>query len=265
MKLIKTGLALSVVLLSFAGHTQTHATAASPVDCNGTTHDLFAELDAGKIIVIGWTMPCATCAAPLLQVHNSVLNFAVSNPGVVEYWVNDDYANTSCSSVEGWCSTNGITNATFFSTSEIPMSHYGTDGMPKVVVLGCTDHKVYYNVNNSPTGMGVTAAINTALADIAASCVTGNEELEASTFDLACYPNPANTELTVSFNSKAGEQASLEVLDVNGASLKQFALENSNKVTTSVHVDVNELVNGFYFLKMTSRESTEIIKFQIIH
>lgn len=259
------GLALSVVLFSFAGHTQTHATAASPVDCNGTTHDLFAELDAGKIIVVGWTMPCATCAAPLLQVHNSVLNFVVSNPGVVEYWVNDDYANTSCSSVEGWCNANGITNAIFFSTSELPMSHYGTDGMPKVVVLGCTDHKVYYNVNNSPTGMGVTDAINQALSDLAASCVTGEEELETSTFDLTCYPNPASSELTVSFNAVDGEQTSLEVLDVNGSVLKQMVLEQANETMTSVQLDVNELMNGFYFLKMTRGESTELVKFQIIH
>jgi hypothetical protein len=265
MKTIKKSLLILALLVSGNSLAQTNATAASPVDCNGVTHDLFAEMDAGKIIVIGWTMPCATCASPLLDVHNAVLNFAISDPGVVEYWLTDDFANTDCNSIQGWCSTNGITNATIFSSAELSMFDYGTTGMPKVVVVGCTDHKVYYNRNDSPTGAGVTDAVNQALSDIAASCQLGNDELNKSKFDLSCYPNPANSQIIVSFNMATAENVSLEVLDLNGAILKRMDVEKSKVLEGNVLVDVKDLKGGVYLLKIVSKDEAEVIKFQVIN
>ena len=265
MKTIKNSLLILALLVSGNSIAQTNATAASPVDCNGITHDLFADMDAGKIIVIGWTMPCATCASPLLDVHNAVLNFAISNPGVVEYWLTDDFGNTNCSSISGWAATSGISNAIYFSTSELSMFDYGTTGMPKVVVVGCADHKVYYNRNDSPTGSGVTDAVNQALSDIAASCLLGNDELNQTKFDLACYPNPANSEIAVSFSIPTAEKISLEIMDLNGAVLKQVNVEKSNALVGSVQVDIKDLKGGVYLLKIMSNDEAEVIKFQVIN
>ena len=245
---------------------QTNATDATVIDSEGTSHNLFTELDAGKIIVIGWTMPCLGCAAPLLAAHNAVLPFVISNPGEVEYWITDDYADITALDIEAWATNNGMTNDTYFSSTELDMGDYGQDGMPKVIVVGCTDHKVYYNKNNSPTESGVTAAINAALADIANSCPSvGLDEIEVSNFKLSCYPNPASSELNVSFTVEPTQNITLEIYGINGALLKNITLDKSNATTQEVQIDVNDLTDGIYVLKIIDGKNTEVEKFQIAH
>jgi len=231
-------ISMFILLMSGQLFAQTYATDVTITDCDGVSHNLFTELDAGKIIVVGWTMPCATCAPPLLGVHNSVLSFMFSNPGVVEYWVNDDYGNSGCATVEGWCNANGITNAIFFSSSELSMSDYGTDGMPKAVVLGCADHKVYYNQNNNPNEHGTTIAIEQALADLANGCADLGVE-EKSEFGLMCFPNPANSILNVSFSINPSHDSFIEIYNINGALLKLLPLSQFS--SNEFQIDVSEL------------------------
>jgi len=255
---------VSVMLLNNMSFGQTNATDVTVTDCEGTTYNLFTELDAGKIIVIGWTMPCASCATPLLSVHNSVLNFAVSNPGVVEYWLTDDFANTNCTTIVDWCTNAGITNAKFFSTADLDMFDYGGSGMPKVVVLGCTDHKVYYNVNNTPSGQGTTTAINAALADIANSCQpVGIDEITESNISVSCYPNPASSTLNVAVEMSDSQSFAVEVIGLNGVAFNKVEVENSNSVLNELQLDISALSTGMYFLKVTSNDVVAVQKFQV--
>ena len=236
---------------------QTNATNVTVTDCAGVSHNLFSELDAGKIIVIGWTMPCATCAGPLLGVHNSVLNYYFTNPGVVEYWLTDDFANTSCATVEGWSNANGITNAIYFSSSELNMYDYGSAGMPKVVVLGCADHKVFYNQNDTPNEHDATIAIDAALADIASGCTDLGLNEEASLFGLLCYPNPANSVLNVAFTSLPSINSLLEVYSINGTLLKSIPLLQLSS-SQEFQVNISEFVDGIYLLKINDGNKAEI-------
>jgi len=242
---------------------QTNATDFTVDDCSGISHNLFSELDAGKIIVIGWTMPCLSCASPLLSVHNAVLSFAVSNPGVVEYWLADDYNDSPCSTIEDWCTNNGITNVTVFSSNVIDMWDYGNTGMPKVVVVGCSDHKVYYNRNDNPSGSGVTNSINDALADIAGDCqVVSVSELEVSNFGLECFPNPAASILNVSFQNSTKEDVTIELYDFTGALLRVDVITGS---TGEVQYDISNLSIGSYLLKVLGSEKSETKRFNVSH
>jgi Secretion system C-terminal sorting domain len=264
MKTRNLGLLFTGIMLCFTSSAQT-ATDVSITDCHGVTHDLFNDLDAGKIIVIGWTMPCSACAVPLLDVHNAVLNYAISDPGVVEYWMNDDYANTACNTVEGWGTSNGISNAFFFSTATLNMLDYGSTGMPKVIVVGCANHHVYYNVNDFPTGAGVTVAVDQALADIAGSCLLEVDELVDSKFNLTCFPNPANDELNMTYVIESKETISLQLIDLNGSILKEAVVKNSNNDLNSYTMDVSDLSEGMYVLKMIGGENSEVIRIQVAH
>ena len=251
-------------VFSINSFAQGTATDFSVADCSGSTRSLFSELDAGKIIVLGWTMPCSSCAGPLLDVHNAVLNYAISHPGVVEYWVADDQANTACPTVVNWCNSNGITNvASHFSNSAIDMLDYESIGMPKVVVLGCTSHKVYYNKNGNPSGAEVTNAIEAALSDLAASCQLGAEELQTANFDLNCFPNPASSSMKVSFTHESSDDLVIEIYSLNGTLLKNIALEKSNNEKQEIEVNIDDLTSGFYLLKLVDGNSSEITKIQV--
>jgi hypothetical protein len=250
----------ALLFLSGISFAQQTATDVTLTDCEGSQHNLFAELDAGKIIVVGWTMPCATCAGPLLEAHNAVLNFAISNPGVVEFWLNDDYGNSNCQTVQSWATNNGMSNAVYFADAALEMMDYGSNGMPKVVVLGCSDHKVYYNHNNNPSGTDVTTAINDALADMAGGCQPLSlDEVHANKISVSCYPNPASGVLNISVASVTNKDVTIEVVGLNGAVYKTATLNTANEL----QLDIEHLSNGMYFLKVKDGDSVVLQKFHV--
>ncbi|OFZ65171.1 MAG: hypothetical protein A3D92_19350 [Bacteroidetes bacterium RIFCSPHIGHO2_02_FULL_44_7] len=241
---------------------QTTATNVTVTDCAGNDHTLFDELDAGKIIVIGWTMPCNSCAVPLKDVHDAALAFEATNPGVVEFWLVDDYANTQCPTIEAWASANAMTNAIFFSSAELDMLDYGSAGMPKVVIVGCTDHKIYYNKNNTPTGAHATAAIQNILDDLAIGCSANvSEESTELSALLECFPNPAENELTIRVNLNTPSELHYSIFSYSGQLVRTFM--TSELETT---ISVSDLDNGMYLLQVSDAKGrVETQKFQIQH
>ena len=115
-------------------------------DCSNVPHELFAELDAGKVIVL--------------------------------------VANTSCTSLNSWKNSTGLTNAVTFSDAAINMGDYGSAGMPKIVVLGGGGHTVFYNVNNTVNITDLQDGIDAALL------ATGIQEQSELASSLNVYPDP---------------------------------------------------------------------------
>lgn len=225
-------------------------------DCASVNHDLYTELNSGKVIVITWVMPCNSCIAGATAAQNAVNSFSTSNPGQVLHYVADDYANTTCAALGTWCTTNSINPNARFSNSSVNMTGYGTAGMPKVVVLGGTNHAIYYNVNNSSVNQGnITTAINTALA-----ATTGINEQINSPFSTKISPNPVNNEMKVTFHSN--NAVSIEIINIVGQVVRTFSAEgNGNEIT----IDTESLSNGSYFVKITNGKKSETVKFIIAH
>jgi hypothetical protein len=229
-------------------------------DCAAVNHDLYSELNSGKVIVISWVMPCSACIAGATAAQNAVNSFSASNPGQVLHYIADDYANTSCATLGSWCTTNSLNPNAKFSNAGVNMSGYGTAGMPKVVVLGGTSHTIYYNVNNASINQSnITAAINSALAS-----TTGIHETSVADLHAKIVPNPANNELNLSFNSPDNSKLSIEIMNVIGQNVKSvdtapLAGKNEIKINTEA------LSNGTYFLKISNGKSTETIRFIIAH
>lgn len=248
---------LIVLLIGFSAFGQTYAPQVITNDCQSTPKNLHDELNSGKIIVIGWAMPCSSCAAPLLDVHNAVLNFAISHPGKVEYWVADDFANTDCVTLRNWALANGISNATFFSTTDLDMYDFGAYGMPKAVVLGCLDHKIYYDVNFTPNGQGVTDAINQILSDQDNGCLLGIKDLPATEV-ISVYPNPAVNMLTVELaEENVNSFVKMEMIDSEG----RVCGVKMNQQSTSFSWDLSDIAPGAYAIKFHFTDHTFIRKF----
>jgi len=162
---MKAKLIILIILLASLGARSQSATNFTVNDCAGASHTLFNELDAGKVVILCWVMPCASCIGPSKTTYNVAQSYNITYPDRVKMYVCDDYANTSCSSLTSWCTSNGLINTTKFSNAAIKMSDYGSAGMPKIVVVGNYTHKVYYNANNSVNATLLNTAITTALED----------------------------------------------------------------------------------------------------
>src|SRR4051812_44992003 len=122
MKKILLLISVNVMALCSLGQTATNFNAN---DCNGNNHDLFSELNSGKIIVLFWVMPCGACIGPALTGYNTVQGYQSSNPNTVSFYLVDDVGDISCSTLTNWSNTNGMTSCARFSNSIIDMNDYG--------------------------------------------------------------------------------------------------------------------------------------------
>src|SRR4051812_39968068 len=99
----KALLAVSIFLLNgIMAYSQTTATDFTAADCSAVNHSLFTELNAGKVVVLVWVMPCGACVSDAKAGYDAAQSFAISNPGKVLYWMSDDAGNTACSSLSSW-------------------------------------------------------------------------------------------------------------------------------------------------------------------
>ncbi len=259
-KLLLTSLAFICALFSF-GQTASNFNCN---DCSAVNHDLFTELNSGKVIVIAWVMPCGACIGGGLAGYTTVQNYSVTNPGQVKFYLADDVANTTCASLTTWGNTNGMTNPDArFSDALVNMAGYGAAGMPKVIVVGGTSHTVYYNQNGaSVTASGIQTAINNALAAIAA----GVKENTNNTFASAnVYPNPSNSSSSISLNLQRESKIKIEVQNLLGQKVSEVFNGTLPQGENTLKINTSELSNGNYFVSFSDGNSSNQIKLIVSH
>ncbi|MBK9190710.1 MAG: hypothetical protein IPM77_03915 [Crocinitomicaceae bacterium] len=180
-------------------------------DCNAVNHDLFSELESGKVVVITWVMPCGTCIAPAATASAIVESYA--NPDIV-FYLSDDYADNTCLTLTNWASANAITTDAVFSNANVDMSDYGVAGMPKTVVIGGPDHTVFFNVNGTISQPDLEAAIDEALA-----ASVGIAQIKDYDFQLRAFPNPSSDFVQLHFTLQYAVTVQIEVINMLGETI----------------------------------------------
>jgi hypothetical protein len=165
-------------------------------------------------------------------------------------YVIDDFANTQCASINSWCNANGMPNTLRFSNSNIKMSDYGANGMPKIVVVGGADHKVYYNVNNYVNATDLENAINSAMPTLV---IKESENQKSSIF---VYPNPSDKTSEISFNLTKSIYVQLDLYDINGNLIKNIFAGQKEQGEHKIFLKSNNLSAGSYFIRFL--EGTKI-------
>jgi hypothetical protein len=245
MKSFITSIAL--ILAAVISNAQTTATDFTATDCKGNSHTLFTELDNGKTIVLVWVMPCPACASGAGACNTWVQNFAVSQPGKVQYYLVDDLGDDNCSALATWAAAAGIDTSkiTIFQNSgnTIKESNYGGSGMPHIVVMSGSDHKIYFNEKNG-SGAGVQNALNEA---------TG-VSITPVEIKFSIAPNPASNNLNITY-AKAIEK--IVVLSITGQVVKEQSFDKG-KINPSV--GLGSIVAGTYVVKITDIEGKTAVQ-----
>lgn len=248
---------LSLIAGSITVYAQSTATDFTVNDCNGVSHHLFAELDAGKVIVFAFVMPCSSCISPALTAYNSAMSYASSHPGRVLFYMADDYANTSCASLTSWASQYGMGSSTKFSHSSVNMLHYGEAAMPKIVVIGGSNHAVFNIQDNDVNGTQVSAAIDQALL------ATGFDQPDFLATAVKVFPLPAKDFLQIEFDLNSQAAIRFEVLNVLGSQVLNTRSGSYSSGKNLEKLDLRSLNNGIYFLNLISGNHSTQIKFII--
>lgn len=254
----KTILLIPLLFIFVSAHTQT-ATNFTCKDCTGTNYELFAELDAGKVIVIDWVMPCGPCAGPTLTTYNIVKSYQDTHPGKVVMYLCDDFADTPCPSLVGWANSIGVHDVVFFSDESIDMMDYGSIGMPKVVVIGGPEYKVFFNANNTLNHETLIAAIDEAIA----ATTVGVENLSGSNSGMRLFPNPAKGSFSVTFSAENNEPVVIEVLSSHGQPMIKQLVSDPSAGENMVRFN-EQLPSGIYLVKLKSNQGTRVEKL-VIH
>jgi hypothetical protein len=208
-------------------------------DCSGNTHHLFSELDSGKVIVLTWVMPCASCQSATSSAASLISGLGNAR---VKHYVADDYANTSCATLQTWLNSISVAPHAVFSSSSIKMSDYGTAGMPKTVILGGgTQHLVYLNANGNLLTRDFLTALNTALS------VNHVSDIVEKSFYL--YPNPASTKLNIILVENTNYSLPLVFMDMCGKVIKRDILAPS-KFSPIPQIDISDLQIGNYIVQI---------------
>jgi hypothetical protein len=251
-----------LTLFIFAASFAQTATDFTVNDCNGNSHNLFTELDAGKVVVFVWVMPCGSCTGPALTTYNVVQTYQSSNPNRVFYYMVDDYANTSCSSLNTWANSIGVPQSASslrFSNAAINMMDYVSTGMPKIVVVGGTSHTVFYNANNSVNSSALQAAINSALS---ATGVNGPNAISAS---FHVYPNPLKGSGEIKVSMAKTSDVSLSLYNLEGKLIQNLFAGKMYAGENTLALNAADYSEGMYLVKLTAKGRDSYLNVVVTH
>lgn len=255
-------LIINLVLWAILSSAQT-ATDFTADDCNGVTHNLFTELDAGRVIVITWVMPCGGCIGPASTSRDIVQSFQepFSNKINVYYYLVDDYGDIECSMFEAWANQNAIPASAYsfrFSDSNIDMMDYGSYGMPKTIVLGGgSNHTVFFEEDFTLDEQALSDAIETALAS------TGIDEINQSISKYKIFPNPASHSSEINFMLDKTSDIRLNIYNLQAKRIESLEYKNLSAGGNRILLNLEEYNSGRYLIELSDGKTSRFLNLAI--
>lgn len=250
-------LLLSLALLLGISHLQAQtAMPFSGNSCNGDPVNLFADLDAGKAVLLHFFMPnCGTCPPPAQRIQKMANKINAVFPGKVIGYAFPFENSSSCIVSSNWVATANVAALyTPMDSGEAQVAYYGGFGMPTVVLLGGMDHRVLFSTqsfSSSDTTImrdSILALLNTA---------NGIQDLHDEVNSFNVYPNPANDILTIEFKNQI-PSTQLCITNTLGQVILSSDINNANTAT----IDIAHLPAGIYFVQI--RAGTEVLRHKFI-
>jgi hypothetical protein len=260
-KSILTTIALMFVMT--ISKAQTTGMQFSGKDCNGNPVDLFADLDAGKIVILHFFMPsCGSCPPPAQKIQAMANNINKMHPGKVKGYAFPFQNSTTCSYAATWVSSNNLgTLYTAMDSGAAQVAHYGGFGMPTVVVLGGADHKVLFSTLSFSTS-DTTEMRNKILAQI--NGTSGIADLPSVVNAFSVFPNAASDNISINLDLKEASNLLIDVTDITGKQVAIISNEKLNGIITK-QFNTSELPSGNYFVRIQVNGNTASQKLIINH
>jgi hypothetical protein len=151
---------------------------------------------------------------------------------------------TACKDEEFGLSATGASSYLWTSN----LSSNLLQGSNVTTALPTTGNAIY-----TVTGTDANGCVNTATISLTINACTGLNNLSKSELNVSLYPNPTNGVLSIEFQ-QAGNN-SISISDVLGREVLNY-----NNVNSQTQVNMSELVNGVYYVKLTSDKKSMIKK-----
>jgi hypothetical protein len=253
---------LSFSLFVLTSNAQQAAMQFSGLDCNNNSVDLFADLNAGKAVVVFFYMPnCGSCPPPASKIQTMANNVMNTYPGMVKGYAYPFQNSTTCSYSSSWVTNNNLPFYAPMDSGAAQVAYYGGFGMPTVVLLGGTDHRVLFATQSFSTSD--TTIMRDSILNLLSP--SGINSLNNVANNISLFPSPANQEMNVSFQMTQPAEMKLEVVNMLGESVDVLFDEKSASGTIQIKVPTGIYSNGVYFIRLSSGNKTANYKFTVTH
>ena len=80
---------------------------------------------------------------------------------------------------------------------------------------------------------------------------------------LVAYPNPVKNNLTISYPLPLSGLTTLDIYNISGSKIKSIVSENVTTGKFKAEINIDELPNGFYIVKLTNRNNIKCVKISV--
>lgn len=255
-------LGLVLTVTSISSKAQTAAMGYNFIDCASNPQSIFADLDAGKALIIEYFMTsCSPCISAGATLEAMKADLMAQFPGMIKAYA-FGYSDTyTCPTINSWVTTNGITSIPADSGA-LQVAYYGGMGMPTIVILGGgTSHTVlgapYLSYTTSDTAIMATDIRNFLNG-------TGIKENNFIS-KINLFPNPSNEQVKLTFELKEISNVKIELFDISGRLVSTIS-EKKNQVGEIVAtINTSLYSEGSYLIKVNANGNVSQQKLNIVH
>lgn len=264
-KILSITLITSLMFLHNISSAQVAMQISGP-DCNNVSHDLFADLDAGKAVVVFFFMPaCGSCPPPALQIQAMANNIMVTYPGMVTAYAMPFNNTTTCATTASWVSSNGLGLYSPYDSGAVQVANYGGFGMPTAVLLGGTDHRVMFTTQSFSTADTLTMRDSILALFGATPLGIHDDHLPTGLSSLNIYPNPANQHCMIALELTESSDVYVDVTDITGRQIAVISDTKKQSGNLKLHYNTQALATGTYHLRININGKTTGRKLNVSH
>jgi hypothetical protein len=252
---------LTALFVTLNSNAQTTAMQLKGNDCNGKAHDLFSDLDSGKVVLLHFYMPnCSSCPPVAKKIQIMANNVMLKYPGKIVGYAMPFENTTTCSYSTTWVNSNSLSNLySPYSQGANQVAYYGGFGMPTVVLLGGKDHKVLFSTLSFSSSD--TTFMKTKILEVLS--VNDVEETPNNLNVFNISPNPANDNISILLELKENSNIIMEIVDLQGKIVAKIS-EEKNISNFKNSFNISNLVNGEYFVRLKVNDITTTRKLSIV-
>lgn len=232
-------------------------------DCYGMPMDVFADLDAGKAVILHFYMPdCGACPPVAQKIETMANGILATYPGMITAYAFPFQNSTTCDYSVSWVEDNGLELYQPMDSGATAVAYYGGFGMPTVVLLGGTDHRTMFStlsfVNSDTTEMR-----DSILGLLAGP--TAINEISNTISGLNLFPNPANAQIEISATINQAAMLQIELMDMTGKRISVITDEQSSAGIVRENFETAILPDGIYMIRLSAGDQSTFKKFVIAH
>lgn len=218
-------------------------------DCNGSPVDLYADLDAGKAVVLFYYMPdCGACPPPAQEIQDMANNVMNTYPEMVKGYTFPFLDSYTCESVVNWVDESHVPFYTPMDSGAYQVAYYGGFGMPTVVLVGGEDHRVLFSTLSYFTSD--TTIMRDSILRLFGE-VSDVFNLNGVIAQMEVYPNPAQVTATVEVYADVQTDVVISLMDATGRTVYTQAASALMPGRNAIQLDVSAYEAGMYHVRVS--------------